>query len=70
MSIFEIIITSIVISICVTAIIVTLIYCIQDKKITKLKDEFSETRARLNNLEQFVHDFYDDYKEHLRGHRY
>lgn len=70
MSILEIIISSIVINICVAAIVATLVYCIQDKKIKQLKDELGETRARLYKLEQFTFELYEHFKEHLKGHRY
>lgn len=70
MSTSEIIIISIIISVCISGMLMSLGFSVRDKDIRKLKDELGETRARLNNLEEFTYHFCDDYKEHLRGHRY
>jgi hypothetical protein len=66
MSTAEIIIISIVISVCLSCALACLGFIVRDRDIAKLKDELGETRARLDELQQFTFKLYDEFVEHMR----
>ncbi len=70
MNTFEIIYTSVIISLFISLGLTGLDCHFRDKEIAELKDELGKTRARLDNLERFTFELSDHYRDHLRGHRY
>lgn len=65
MSTSEIIVISIVTSVCLSCLIMCLEFKVCDKKMRELKNELDKTISKLDRLEQFTFELYEHFKEHL-----